>query len=369
MKKTAVPGLGQEIDFDTLKFAMEAQSGGKNTILLDDNGMPSIMVRIPKFRICDVIANGSAEVHPAFIVNGKEIDEFFVSKFTNVVINHRAYSLPMQDPAVHASFDLAKEYCVDKGSGWHLTSLAESAAIALWCKRNGTMPRGNDNYGASTTHPWEKGGVAYSYEKKGRPSVRTYSGTGPASWAHDGTNEGIFDLAGNLSEWSSGLRLVNGEIQIIPDNDVAAGANEAADSADWRAILPDGSLVTPGTPGTLKYDYLDGPPALGGNIILTDELEHRQMDKEIYAYQPFEQLHVKSGLQVPEIVKALALFPADTESHGGDYIYVRNLGERFSVRGGNWYSGARSGVFALSLHGDRFDATDYRGFRSSYIAP
>lgn len=43
-----------------------------NTVLFDDKGLPSIMVRIPKFKISDVIPGGSTATHPAFIVNGVE---------------------------------------------------------------------------------------------------------------------------------------------------------------------------------------------------------------------------------------------------------------------------------------------------------
>ena len=55
-------------NFDDMKLAVEALSGGKNTVLLDDRGMPSIMVAFPKFKISDVIAGGSENIHPAFSV-------------------------------------------------------------------------------------------------------------------------------------------------------------------------------------------------------------------------------------------------------------------------------------------------------------
>lgn len=35
-------------NFDDMKLAVEALSGGKNTVLFDDIGMPSIMVILPK---------------------------------------------------------------------------------------------------------------------------------------------------------------------------------------------------------------------------------------------------------------------------------------------------------------------------------
>ena len=57
--------------FDTLRLSVEAKSGGKNTVILDDVGMPSIMVRVPKFKISEVMTGGPAEWHPMFIVNGE----------------------------------------------------------------------------------------------------------------------------------------------------------------------------------------------------------------------------------------------------------------------------------------------------------
>ena len=104
-----------ETNFDAIKLAVEAATGGKNTVLFDDLGNPSIMVRIPKFKISDVIQGGSNSVHPAFIVNGVEKDEIFISKYQNIVVNDRAYSLPMQDPKVYVDFDTARKACENKG--------------------------------------------------------------------------------------------------------------------------------------------------------------------------------------------------------------------------------------------------------------
>ncbi len=105
-------------NFDDYKLAVEAMSGGKNTVLLDDLGMPSVMVRIPKMKNSEIIAGGSDVVHPAFIVNNTEKDCVYVSKFQNIVMKDRGYSLPMKDPAVSMDFDTALEYCRNKGNGW-----------------------------------------------------------------------------------------------------------------------------------------------------------------------------------------------------------------------------------------------------------
>ena len=50
------------------------------------------------------------------------------------------------------------------------------------------------------------------------------------------------------------MRLVNGEIQILKDNDAAGSGAASAPSSAWKAILQNGSLVAPGTAATLKMD-------------------------------------------------------------------------------------------------------------------
>ena len=46
-----------------------------------------------------------------------------------------------------------------------------------------------------------------------------------------GIRAGIADLVGNVWEWTGGLRINDGEIQIIANNDVAAGADMSAASS------------------------------------------------------------------------------------------------------------------------------------------
>lgn len=106
-------------NFDAMKLGVEGYHP-TNTVLYDDKGMPSFMVRIPKFKISDVITGGSNSTHPAFIVNGVEVPEIYISKYQNIVEDERAYSLPFQDPRVYVTFDQAKNYCENKGKGWHL---------------------------------------------------------------------------------------------------------------------------------------------------------------------------------------------------------------------------------------------------------
>ncbi|EMT38012.1 hypothetical protein TthWC1_2486 [Thermoanaerobacter thermohydrosulfuricus WC1] len=366
-------------NYDDLKLAVESLSGGKNTVLFDDLGMPSIMVVVPKFKISDVIDGGPQNTHYAFIVNAVEKDSINISKYQNIVVNGRAYSLPFKDPAVYTTFDQAKSYCEAKGAGWHLMTNAEWAAIALWCKKNGFMPRGNNQYGSDVSAAYEKGVQTYFDSGAGKTG-RVATGSGPASWAHDGTNNGIFDLNGNVWEWVGGLRLNKGEIQIIPDNNAAAGVNQSDTSTLWKAILQDGSLVDPGTAGTLKYDNSVAGDAtqtdhkVGGNIQLNNAVTNPMYTGDASTnpyygqnYQTFESIAAASGITVPTLLKALGLFPVDT-SCGGDYIYVRNYGERLPLRGGHWSIGSGAGVFALHLSHARSTSNNNIGFRSAFVS-
>ena len=95
-------------NFDDMKLAVQALSGGKNTVILDDLGMPSIMVIIPQLKSNEVIDGATDTVHPAFIMNGVEQKSVAVSKFQNIVVNNRAYSLPMQDPREKITADAAR---------------------------------------------------------------------------------------------------------------------------------------------------------------------------------------------------------------------------------------------------------------------
>lgn len=357
-------------NFDDLKLAVEALSGGKNTVLFDDDlgtggeSFPSIMVRIPAFNSLQVLTGAPDSPHAMFVVDDVPLPEVYFSKYQNIVMHDRAYSLPFKDPRVYVTFDQAKQFSEAKGKGWHLATNAEYAGIALWCLKNGFMPRGNNSYGGDHSATHERGVVTYTYGSgtKGR----TATGSGPVTWNHDGTPSGICDLNGNVWEWAGGLRLNNGEINVIPHNNAAKHVDQSASSTQWKAILQDGTFVAPGTANTLKYDA----SASGGSgvPVLSTTVANPGTDAT-YAYAALETVAAKSGVTVPMLLKCLGLFPADTTSGalGGDGLWVRNNDERLPLRGGRWYDAAGAGVFALDLNEARAISDHTVGFRAAFV--
>lgn len=352
-------------NFDLSGLALKAVCPS-NEILYDDQGMPSVMVYIPKFTYAAVGLGTSTATFPAFIVNGQEIDGFYFSKYQNVRQNGRAYSLPGQDPHVNITKDAALSACTAKGAGWHLTTAFEWAAVALWCKANGTLPYGNNNYGKDTRETNYK---AIRTSMDGANTGRVATGTGPLTWSHDRTPSGIWDLNGNVNEWLGGLRLVKGELQIMANNNAADSDHpQSAASTDWMAIKgSDGTLITPDgngtTSGSLKLDYVSNHwEWITGTLASSSDTSRNCAFESVTC-------HSSVGDDAKLLLQALALFKYDTTAgaYEGDYLYANNgAAERAFNRGGGWSGGANAGVFQGSLGHDRSSSYATLGFRAAY---
>jgi hypothetical protein len=228
------------------------------------------------------------------------------------------------------------------------------------------MPHGNNNYGRDIDYKHETGRLTQSDAILGDSgTARTATGSGPVTWSHDHTPDGIFDLNGNVHEWVGGLRIVDGEIQVLADNDAADNTKDQSDvSTLWRAIASaGGSLVDPGADGTLKYDATG---ETGAGSVQIDTVIDSQSDGTTYAAGEFESMAADAGITVPERMLQLGLAPAGS-ALGGDYIFVRNVGERLPIRGGRWSYGANAGVFGLLLNSARSDANSVIGFRPAFV--
>jgi len=309
-----------------------------NFLIYDDMGKPSVMVAIPKFYLDEIIDGASHTVHPAFIINGIEQDVIYISKYQNIVENGRAYSLPMKNPAINVNYNQAYNYCKNKGAGWHLMTNAEWAAIALWCKKNGTMPKGNNKFGKDVSETVQ---TAIPSMVDNSNTILTATGSGPATWYHNGDFSGIADLNGNVWEWCSGMRLINNKIQIIPNNNAAVDFDETS----WVEITSDGTLVPTDTTGTISYA------------------------KE-YNTEPFSSISLSKEItnEAALLLESLALIP-HTNSNSNDYEnnIIWSSSNKRGLKRGYCYNGeSRAGIFSICLYHAENDNSYRPGFRAAY---
>ena len=174
--------------------------------------------------------------------------------------------------------------------------------------------------------------------------------------------DGIADLNGNVWEWCAGMRVKNGEIQIIPyANSMLAETNMGDKSTEWKAIKKDGTLVEPGTADTLKWDWVSGKIQLTSGAVSykTDQGNGCQ----------YKDMTLNSSVSAaPEIAKALLLYPDEPGGdYGSDYHWVNTVGERLPLCGGRWYTGASAGVFYVNLDNPRSGSDSDVGFRSAFV--
>jgi hypothetical protein len=353
---------------DARRAAVEAASGGKVTVLYDDLGNPSYMRRFAPILIknlyrqyyaSDAAWNASPfkeienQVHPAFLKGGVVVKELMVGKYLSCNLNNRACSLPGMPP-VHLRYDSALSLAKNKGSGWTLSTMYIWGFLQAWCLRNKYQPRGNTYFGQSSA-VWETGlrvnggisGVDSGY-------AHTKAGTGPASWNHDGTETGVADLVGNVAEYQTLMKLVDGKIMLPEDNDI-----DLAESA-W----PDSGVRFDATEGTTDGSGLEGIDILGEPVIsdvitkysgLSGENTPDQRVAGISNSAGFRSMTKKSGYNVPVAMVLAGLAPI---THlDGNYeigtellgrVMVRNYGTRFPLMSG-WNYGPFAGLGALDL--------------------
>lgn len=375
-----------------------------NVVKYDANGNPSIFVRFPKMKSSELDASLPDHTHPAFIINGVEQSEILLGQYKACELENNGvlYSLPNMPPRASLGADQFLERMRAFGNGVSGKTVADSGFLLLLAAKNGWVPKGNNNYGADYRDGsrWElaktvavndfrvfrgwsyKCLIAHTTSAEllpvnapmywervafigGTPAVpsqyvegnhfqgyHTLTGSGPLSWNLDGTPGSLVDIVGTVMEQDYGYRLVDCELQILPDNNAAhPSADLGASSAAWKAILPnlsdDGcTLVAPGTAGTLRWNWLNGKVTLDTAIPTFDD-EYRSTNFKDLAVNTDNVPHV------PHILRELGLFPLPgSTTQGNTYIHFAT-GERFPRRGGSYNYTSLAGLGFVRCYATR----------------
>lgn len=365
------------MDFDLTNLAVQ-MTMPNNKVIADDDGKPSIYVYFPKGKLSDVLDTTDNSTHPAFIVNGTEIDGFWLGKYLSTSENGKLYSLPARDPANGIQNQNFATISFTKGVGHHEATAAEYAWVALWCKKNGFLPKGNNNFGKDASENSYIAVPTPNVKDSGR-TARTLTGTGPVSWSHDGTVAGVYDLNGDVWEATMGIRLVYGELQVLVNNNAADVNNPTNEtSAKWQAInASTGEYMAPenSVSDTLANTYAHSKSVklswTGTTFQWVAQLSASLVSGNQYALFANVTASDAIGYAAKLKLRALALLPesgATSSDYGDDGFWANTQeAERFCWRGDSWGGGSSAGVFNVNFNDPRSVAGGGDGGRLAYI--
>lgn len=299
--------------------------------MYDKDGFPSMMLKLEN------TAPSKEEADPIFIVKGQEYDSVYVSRFVNAVMDGQAVSLPFMNPAVLLNMDEMIAACKAKGEKWHLLTIREWRYIV---DRTIEEIHGNTNFGS-----YHKDGSEHGIPGSGN---LTLTGSGPACWFHNKDKKtGIADVVGLVWKAVAGLRLKNGIIEYMKDNDAAApDADLSADSDEFLQITINGLPVRMGSETR--------------RLTITTE--------EIRGYDCDERRSVNVDLpEIPEILKELGIITEDMEKSHEILAADSEFEEAVCYVSGGYGSTSHAGPSALYLNNPRSGVGAGIGFFSACL--
>ena len=307
----------------------------KAVIVTDELGLPNYMTMF----YMEPGTYKEEDVPAMFKIKGKTVPAILISQFHNVMLRDVPVSLPYQQPKHSIRLDDAARACRKKGKGWHILTNAEFVYLLHEAEVLGHIIGGNTDYGKNAKNPEEKG-VRYD-------NGRTLTGCNPLTWSHDGTRNGVFGINGNFWDMVAGLRLHNGVVEYIKDNDAAA-EDYGKDAEEWTAAEVDGKKLK-----------LHGNSDGGVTMTTADEIEKEWDGCHI------SELQLDGLAEVPEIAYRLGIVPHDWKNETAGIWADSELEESVPFRGSSFYSTSSGGGACLNLLGPRSLVYHNVSFRSA----
>lgn len=335
------PEIPDHVTDIELRELIELWTGGRETVVFDKDGVPSVMVRVKSRTIGEVLGTEYRKLHPAFGDESFQVSEIWVSKYQNSMLDGHPVSLPFCRPERIRRPAAAEAACRDKGEGWALMPFSLWTFLALQSAGAGKLPSGNNDHGHDFFHPEEKG------IPSGDPDT-VLTGSGPVSWSHDGKTTGIWDMNGNLNEWVSGFRLSDGEVRTQSLKQVLSGDDS------WQ-VWETGS-------GRLHYELTES------TITLTDKTEQNGYSGTIGGCS-FGDIGLDADQTDRQLLQAFGMIPPDQLPTGHGWRWVSTLGEMVPLCGGAYGALHHSGIFFAGMTKPADQDYSLSGMRSIWISP
>ncbi|WEA32225.1 MULTISPECIES: SUMF1/EgtB/PvdO family nonheme iron enzyme [Aeromonas] len=328
--------VGGPAILDSERYSLERATGGRQTIIRDRLGRPSVMFILPRFRYEDV---GMSDVMGAGNVTAFDLgaggikSEIFIGAY---LASDGGISAPKAVPLAGLSHTAAKAVCADMGAGWHMMTAHEWAAISLWCAANGGEILGNTYWGQSHTLSHIFGSrvdKAPPAEVSGNGA--TLTGSLGVRSSHDRSDAGVFDLVGNLTEWQHGILIDDGRVKVSPANTFSE------DDMVWTdayMAFKGGSLVLSASAGEVSGSSR----------------------RAVWA-----QMGQDSSYASRNDLKRLLIEPTQKTQLPGNVDVVLS-GQRVLQRGGMWQQMAGAGLASINLNDPRDAGWVGVGFRPCF---
>ena len=329
--------------------AMAAGQGtGKTRMFLTGSGLPTYYVGFPKSTWSELRPDGAlgSAVHQAFMDGTTEKDMRWIAKYPlSLAASGEVVSQPGTKPYVSRTLDEEIAICAgttiigaDSGTH-HQMSIWDWSLVYYWMQVNDYEPIGNTSYGKSHEKTWIKG--------DGTTTVN--AGSMGAETHHDGTNEGVDLLVGNV--WDRLARMYLDEGQVLLQADNGGAPSQAACTAESFWFSSSNPALTSGY----------STPSIVSSAAAQNQNSGSAYD-HIAGASGFSSVAGPSSV----LLKQACLEPMgdSTDLKGG--IWARSHGLRAPLRGGAWNIASSAGAAALSLSNEPTARSSTIGFRAAF---